>query len=249
LVFFILFWVIILYFLRESEKGKTRVIRRIPGLDAVDECVGRSVEMGRPVLTSTGYDPLTSVDITAIIVSFDVINYLAQKTATAGTDLLLPVGSADTYPLIAENYRDGCTIAGYPEAFNEDNIFYFTKAQWAYTVGVLGLIERRKPGACIYISRYHAEALHFGIVARKVGALSVGGTPSFGMTAFFAVTCDYILLGDEIYAAGAYMSGDPARINNIAVNDVVKWLIMGITLLGVVLASFGSSIIIDLLSL
>jgi hypothetical protein len=45
------------------------------------------------------------------------------------------------------------------------------------------------------------------------------------------------------------MSSDPARINNIAVNDVVKWLIMGITLLGVVLASFGSSIIIDLLSL
>ena len=40
------------YYIKQSQAGKVPKLRRIPGIDAIDEAIGRAVEMGRPVFCS-----------------------------------------------------------------------------------------------------------------------------------------------------------------------------------------------------
>ena len=40
----------LIYYIRMAERGDSFFLRTIPGLKAVEEAVGRSTEMGKPVL-------------------------------------------------------------------------------------------------------------------------------------------------------------------------------------------------------
>lgn len=230
-------------------RKKANHLKRIEGVEKIDEAIGRASEMGRPVLSSTGIDSLSSMDAPAIIANLDVIGYIAKETAKLGTKLILAIGPADVLPVATQLYREACVVAGSPESFREDNVRFLTAEQWPYTAGVVGIMERERPGATILVGRYHAEALHFGIVGKRIGAMTIAGNTELGMTSFFVVTCDYTLLGEEVYATGAYLSKDTARINAISSQDTIKWIILALFVIGTIAATVGSGIITTLLKL
>jgi len=226
-----------------------RHLRRIEGVEKIDEAIRRATEMGRPVLSSTGIDPLYSTCAPAIIANLDIIGHLAQETAKLGTQLILAIGPSDVLPLATEIYREGCVAAGVPEAFREDNVRFITDEQWPYTAAIFGIMEREKPAANIFIGRYHAEALHFGVIGKRTGAITIAGNTELGMSSFFVVSCDYTLLGEEVYAAGAYLSNNISRINAISSQDIIKWISVALTMIGAIAVTMGSSIFTNILSL
>lgn len=233
-----------IYFYGQEE---ARHLRRIEGVEKIDEAIRRATEMGRPVLSSTGIDALYSTCAPAIIANLDIIGYIAQETAKLGTELILGIGPSDVLPLVTEIYREGCMAAGVPEAFKEDNVRFLTGQQWPYTAAMFGIMEREQPAANIFIGRYHAEALHFGVIGRRTGAMTIAGNTALGMASFFVVSCDYTLLGEEVYAAGAYLSREKARINAISSQDVIKWIGVALVVIGAIASTLGSGIITDIL--
>ncbi len=42
------------YYIKRAQGGTIPKVRRIPGIDAIDESLGKAVEMGRPVFCSHG---------------------------------------------------------------------------------------------------------------------------------------------------------------------------------------------------
>ena len=249
LIPFILFLVFIaleIYFY--GSKHDTH-IKRIEAIERIDEAIRRATEMGRPVLTSTGIDSLTSSDAPAVIANLDVIGHVAQETATLGVPLIIAIGPADTLPVATEIYRESCAVSGFPEAFREDNVRFLTGQQWAYTAGMFGIMERERPAANIFIGRYHAEALHFGVIGKRTGAMTIAGNTSLGMAAFFVVSCDYTLLGEEVYAAGAYLSQNKDRISSITGQDVIKWMLNVILVIGALAVSLGAGSLLNVLNL
>jgi hypothetical protein len=249
LILFGLFSALEFYFYREGKQGKARQLRRVEGVDKIDEAIGRATEMGRPVFTITGLDSFFSSNTPAVVVNLNVISYVSRKASEMGTPLILGVGPSDVLPVATELYKQGCAAAGKPEMFKESNVRFLTPQQWAYTAGILGIMERERPGACVFIGRIYAEALHFGVIGRRIGALTIAGNTDLGMASFFVVTCDYTLLGEEMYAAGAYVSGDPFQINAIVGQDVMKWFVSILLLIGVAAVTAGSRVMQNLFGL
>jgi hypothetical protein len=52
-------------------------------------------------------------------------------------------------------------------------------------------------------------------------------------------TCDYTLIGEELYAASAYLSREPVLVGTLRGQDFGKALIMAVLVLGTALATFG----------
>ncbi|MCK4582755.1 hypothetical protein KAU18_05515, partial [Candidatus Bathyarchaeota archaeon] len=42
------------YYIRRAKEGNVSQVRRLAGIDAITEAIGRAVEMGRPVFCSHG---------------------------------------------------------------------------------------------------------------------------------------------------------------------------------------------------
>jgi hypothetical protein len=209
-------------------------LRKISGLDAIDEAIGRATEMGRPILFSGGLSGISIVSLQALAVAAKV----AKAAVKYGTRLIIPVCDQTMLPVTEEVIREVYMAEGKPEAFRMEDVRFLSDRQFAYAAGVTGIIHRDKVGANFMFGDFFAEALILAENGNAVGAIQVAGTPEINQTPFFVVTCDYTLIGDEFYAATAYLSRDPIQMGSLVGQDLSKIIIIALIFAGMIFSIF-----------
>ncbi|NUN48595.1 MAG: hypothetical protein HUU15_07185 [Candidatus Brocadiae bacterium] len=217
-------------------RKRTLWIRRIAGLDAVDEAVGRATEMGKPVYYMTGRDTITTVSTVAATL---ILGEIAKKVAAYDTQLKVPHTDAIVMAVCQEITREAYISAGRPDAFREDSNFFVTDDQFGYTAAVDGMMVREKPAACFYMGYYYAESLLLAETGASTGAIQIAGTDADAQLPFFFTACDYTLIGEELYAAGAYLSKEPVLVGTLRGQDIGKAVLLFMILIGAVLTTLG----------
>ncbi|GAB4459966.1 MAG: hypothetical protein OHK0029_23250 [Armatimonadaceae bacterium] len=241
-VLLILFSVIIVGQVLLAQRGKRPFIRRIPGLTAIEEAVGRAVEMGRPILTSVGLGGIDIITLQALA----IVTNVAAVAARFGQRILLPVRNAALVPVAEDALSTAYTQNGRPDAFSDQDIVFLSGEQFAFAAGVSGLIQREKVAATFLFGTFFAESLIIAENANQVGAIQVAGTPSTTQIPFFVVACDYVIIGDEFYAATAYLTRQPTLMGSLVGQDQVKMILLGLIIVGAILMSLGIPLVWNL---
>ena len=237
---------------RARSAGSIPKVRHIAGLDAVDEVVGRATEMGRPVLYSPGIGGLEAADTLA---SFNVLGHVAKLIAKYDARVIVCNRTPPVQPVTESVVRAAYFEVGKPDAYREDDVRFLTNDQFGYAAGVVGIMNREGVSALVMFGLFYAESLVFAEAGNQAGAIQVAATSSTSQTPFFIVACDYCLIGEEIYVAGAYLGQDRVRLATIIVQDWGKQFTLAVILLGTIVATFVSvtggkgNFIIDLLKL
>ncbi len=213
---------IFVYFINRAKKDRTLFIRRIAGLDAVEEALGRATEMGRATLYVPG---LSSVADVATIASLNILGEVAKKTAQYGTPLIVPTSDPIVYTVAREVVKESYTASGRPDAFHQDIVFFVTDQQFAFAAAVDGIMTREKPATNFLIGMFWAESLILAETGAATGAIQIAGTDAIAQLPFFITACDYTLIGEELYAASAYISREPLLLGAIKGQDYSKALI------------------------
>ena len=225
----------LIFYTRAAERGEEFFLRPIPALKAVEEAVGRSTEMGRPILYVPGIQDMDQVETVAGVV---VLGHVAKMTARYETSLNVPVSRSIVMKAARESCRDAYTVEGRPDMFNEDMVHYLTDDQFAYAAAVNGIMQRDEPAACLYMGKFFAESLLFAETGNSIGAIQIAGTGSQTQIPFFVTACDYTLMGEEFFAASAYLSKEPELIAGITAQDIIKVILVGFILLSIVSRAF-----------
>jgi hypothetical protein len=227
--FFIMgsFGVIVLFTIRIA-RGRQLFIRRIAGLDAVDEAVGRATEMGKPIYYLTGR--LTMIEPSTVAATL-ILGEIAKKVAAYDTTIKVPHTDAIVMSVCQEITREAYAAAGRPDSYRPESNFFVTDDQFGYTAAVDGMMVREKPAACFYMGYYYAESLLLAETGASTGAIQVAGTDADHQLPFFVTACDYTLIGEELYAAGAYLSREPVLVGTLRAQDVGKAVILTVLLL------------------
>lgn len=229
--------------------GDRFTIRRMVAIDAIEEAVGRAVEMGKAVIMNIGgggllrgeYAPPTMAGLT-------VLGYVSGITARLDAELLAPMyssGGVETIPVATEIIRDAYMAEGAIDRFRPEEMIPFLPVQAA----VMALADRVRPAANIMIGYYWHESCIWAEAFGRVGAIQVGGTTNLYQIPFFAGACDYVLIGEEIYPVSAYISKDTKLIATIAGQDTFKWISLVLLILGALLVTFGNQALTNLLNM
>lgn len=243
LIFVIIFSALIMFFIAAARRNPHLFIRRIPGLDAVEEAIGRATEMGKPILYLTG---LYDMSYVPTIAATCILGRVARKVANYDSQIKVPSYDPIVMTVCQEIVREAYLEAGRPDAFKEDNIFFVTTDQFAYVAAVDGIMLRERPAANFYMGYYFAESLLLAETGASVGAIQIAGTDSVTQLPFFIVTCDYTLMGEELYAASAYLSREPLQLGSLKGQDVSKAFILIVLLIGAILSTSGIYFILNL---
>jgi len=227
---------LIVYCIYSARRGREFFIRRIAGLEAVDEAIGRATEMGRPILYLTGLGGVSDISTLA---SLNILSRVALKTAEYDTPLLLPCNDPFVMIVDREIVKGAHIDAGKPDTYKEDNIFFVSDDQFAYVGAVNGIMLRERPAAIFYMGYYAAESLLLAETGNSVGAIQIAGTDADAQLPFFIAACDYTLIGEELYAASAYMSREPLLLGSLKGQDWSKFLLILSIFLGVIMESFA----------
>ena len=244
----ILVSITIYYYIDRASSGEDIYLRKIPGLKALEEAVGRATEMGKSVLFVPG---IMDMDQVETITGLNLLGHVAEHTAKYETSLNVPVSKS----IVMEAGRDICKEsylkAGRPDLYSDDMVHYISDEQFAYAAGVNGIMEREKPAACFYLGKFYAESLILAETGNSIGAIQIAGTGSPSQIPFFVTACDYTLIGEEFFTASAYLSNKPELVGSIKGQDIVKLLVMTVIVLTVVFNGLYQTgwITFDILSL
>jgi hypothetical protein len=236
LVFLVFFFAVILFFIDRAKKGKSLFIRRIAGLDAIEEAVGRATEMGKPVLYISGIEDVDNIQTVASMI---ILGNVAKMVARYDTPLYVPICRPFVVPVAEERVKEGYAAAGRPEAYNRDNVRYISDEQFAYAAGVSGVMLRDRPAANLMFGSFFAESLMLAETGFLTGAIQVAGTANIHQLPFFIVACDYTVIGEELFATSAYLSREPKLLGSLKGSDLTKAVIIGLLALGAILVSLG----------
>ena len=229
------FGALVFYTISHAKRNNI-FLRRIPGLDAVDEAIGRSTELGKPILYLTGAHDMSDPSTIAAAV---ILGRVAKRTAAYETELMVPHRDPITMAVCQEITKQAYLEAGKPDLFKEDSNFFITADQFSYTAAVDGIMLRKKPAANFFMGSYFAESLLLTETGASTGAIQIAGTDSDHQLPFFVTTCDYTLIGEELYAASAYLSKEPVQIGTLRGQDIGKAVILSVIMIGTLLATVG----------
>ncbi len=216
-------------------------IRKIAGLDMVGELIRRCTEMGRPAFFSSGEKGSYAIYTTHgsyMAASLAVLSHIAREAAQLGVPLTVIEAREEMISLADATMREQYMLAGKAEQYRPEEMMVFTPDQ-SYSIGAVSHIERAKPAAGFMVGEFVHEAIIIGGSAKHGGAMLLGCSTTTDGMAFLLAICDSVMLGEELFAAAAYLTKDPVPARSLAGQDICKLILLAMICLGVAFASAG----------
>jgi len=242
---FWLVWIVLIFcgavvfWIRHARRGKPIRVRKIAGLEAVDEAVGRATEMGRPCLFVPGIQDMNDIQT---IAGITVLARVARTAAEYDAKVEVPTARSLVMTTCRETVQAAYLSAGRPDAYNQDLIYYVTDEQFGYVAYLSGMMVREKPAACFYMGTFYAESLILAETGNAIGAIQIAGTAMPAQLPFFVAACDYTLIGEEFFAASAYLSGSPEELGSLKGQDLGKVIVAVLMILGIGMMTLASMV-------
>jgi hypothetical protein len=246
----ILLSVMTVVMIRRMQKSTEPVdIRRLAGLVALEEVVGRATETGRPIHYNPGIGSIESASTGArVLGGLEVLGWLSYQCAKYDTRLISTHSSPSSYAIAREVIRNGYVQAGKPENFKEETAQFLSSNQMAFAMGAVQIMQRENIASNVLIGSYGAECLLLAEAGNTLGAIQISGDTNAYQLPFLIVTCDYSLIAEELFAAGAVLSNNRDVYGSLIAQDYGKLIAVVLLVVGTVMVTFGNQALVKLLS-
>jgi hypothetical protein len=239
----LIFGFFVFFMIRKAKRGHDFYIRPIAGLQEVDNAIGRATEMGRPIMFNPGLDSIGHV---ATLAGLAILGHVAKKAAEYDTKIFVPLRDYIVLPIAQEIVREAHHEAGRPDTYDKNSVFFITSQQFAFVAGVNGVMIREKCATCFYMGFYYAEALIMTETGNTIGSVQIAGSDAITQIPFFITTCDYTLIGEELYGASAYLAKEPLIMGTLKAVDATKFIILLCIIAGTLLSTVQLTFFINL---
>lgn len=221
-----------------ANRGRDLFIRRIAGLNAIDEAVGRATELGKPVFMVPGLsDGINAKSMQAI----NIFAYVSRVASRFSNPIMVCCYNASILAVAQEVIRDVYQQEGAIERYDPDSVRFISDRQFAFAASTAGLMMREQAAACFFMGEFYAESLILAETANSLGAIQVASSTELTQTPFFIAACDYVLIGDEFYAASAYLTRQPVLVGSLVGQDWGKLLLISLVFIGIFCNTFQSA--------
>jgi hypothetical protein len=236
---------ITLFLLQQAKQGVTRSIRSLPAFEGIEEGVQRSVEMGKSVFftTAMGGGRIYSDKGTAHMAGISILGHVARLCAKLGAELIMITPYPEMVPIAEDTIKESYIMEGQEEEYSPDTVRYLSGYSHAFKMAYVGLLSRMKPAVSILAGPlWSSDALQMTEPGAQLGVMQIGGADNMSSLAMLALTCDHLLIGEELYSAAAFSSQDPFQLNVIYALDLFKIGLIILIVLGFLLTSIGVDI-------
>lgn len=235
----LLFFLPIFFFANWAVKrGVTLSLRPIAGYAVLKGLLGKSAEAGQPVHLSLGTSGIGDQFTADTMAALTVLDHIAERGAISASPPIVTCSNPTALPLAQDLLRRAYARQGYPEEYDPARARFVapdpnlgTGAQtdaFAYAAGTMRMIEHQKLVANVLIGHFGDEFLLLSETGARHAErlIQIGGTSSTRVLPFVNATMNHPLIGEEIYAGGAYLSGKPAHLSSLLAQDVMRWLLV-----------------------
>ena len=242
-LFVVILAIYLYWYWRRSTGQSIPQIRSFPALDAIEEGVGRSIETGNPVHFGLGDASVLGGDRAAGTISaLNFLKHTASLCARLGAKFIVRISPNPHLHAQAEALLEDAYLAeGKPEELDKVYSIRYYGDYFGYLTGGMRDMSTLGVAMNVTIGALSVETIWAFAICRRMGGIGIGGGSRWGMVFGLAMLADYALLGDEMYAASAKISGDEVMSMSMIVGDWAKFLLIAMTIVFAGLYLAGAS--------
>lgn len=226
---------LVLWKIAAAKRNPEKVyIRRIPGLSAIDEAIGRAAELGAPILFNPGTEDFTNIQTLAAL---GVLSHVAGKCATYGIPMIVTTCKPVMVPICEDVLRGAFEDAGRPELMLASKVQFISTQSDLTALGASALMVDEKVASSFLFGSYDYTSLLLSEGGQLAGCMQIAGTADYYQIPFFIASCDYVVMVEELFACSSYLSRQPVMLGSVAGQDYGKFVLLSILLAGVLLTT------------
>lgn len=237
LIYVLVFFGLILgtsIFLRTREG---RSLRDIPAFDRLGRAIGLAVEAGSRLHISLGRGHMLSTQSAVGFVGLSILGRIARSTSISDRPPVSTSGEGSLGILSQDTQRDAAKYLGVESDPTRGRITGLTP--YSYAAGTLSFIQEEDIGANLLIGSFGNEVALITDAAERTDGMTLGGTDNLTGQAVMFATAQEPLIGEETYAGGAYLDAGPMHVASLYAQDILRWIIIGLILIGAILKLLG----------
>jgi hypothetical protein len=225
LLFLVVFLPVLYLSGRRVQEGNFPDLRPILAFNALQGVTARAIETGRAVHISLGLGGITGDATADSLAGLSAMEYLADQSAAAGVPPIVTLANPTLLPLAQDVIRRPYGTDQEEAAEAARHVRWIAPGPAAYSAGVMGVLGIEDADANVMIGEFGDEYLLMGEAAQRKKIAHIGGASDPNVIPYVYVSADQTLMGEEMYAAGAYLKRKPWHIGSLLAQDFMRWVI------------------------
>lgn len=237
LIFVLVFFGLILAAAVILRQREGRKLREIPAFDRLQRAIGLAVEAGNRLHISLGRGQLLSTQSAIGYVGLSILDRIARSTSISDRPPVTSSGEGSLGILSQDTQREAAKYLGVQADPTRGRITGLTP--YSYAAGTLSFIQEEDIGANLLVGSFGNEVALITDAAERSESMTLGGTDNLTGQAVLFAAAKEPLIGEETYAGGAYLGAGPMHLASLYAQDILRWIIIGLILIGAILKLFG----------
>jgi hypothetical protein len=226
-VFLILLLLPLLYLALRVKAGKAGGLRPLTALEELPALVARSAETDQPLHVSVGVAGVGGIATAETWAGLTLLGQLADESAALDLPIIVTVADATVLPVAQDILQRAYTRYGNPERYDPGQVRFVAPDPMAYAAGTMGLLEREPLAGNVMVGVFGEEYLLMGETGARRGVFQVVGTADPHILPLVYTSADETLVGEEMFAGGAYTSRLPIQVASLLAEDWLRWILIG----------------------
>jgi hypothetical protein len=210
-------------------------LRPVSAFDALRGQLGRGVETGRAAHISIGTGGLAGDEVLTTLAGASIVDSLAQEAADTGASPIVTVADGTALVLAQDMLRRPYTRRGDITGYDPLNVQLLGMQPMQYTAGAMDLLSNAHPVSNTMIGSFGPEVALIADAGVKQGLTQVAGSADVRAIAVLEPTADHLLIGEEIFAAGAYLDRRPEHLARLGAQDLARYILITFIILAALL--------------
>jgi hypothetical protein len=220
-----------------SRQQEAPRLRDIPAFERLNRAIGLAVEAGTRLHVSLGRGQILSQESAIGYVGLSILNRIGRSTSISDRPPVATSGEGTLGILSQDSQREAAQYLGVESDPMQGRITGLTP--FSYAAGTLSFIHEEEIGANLLVGSFGNEVALITDAAERKEGMTLGGTDNLTGQAVLFATAQEPLIGEESYAGGAYMGAGRMHTTSLYVQDILRWIMIGLILIGVILKILG----------
>jgi hypothetical protein len=220
-----------------KRAGKDIPLRPVPALAGVRGAVGRAAESGRPLHFSLGSGGVGDASTAESMAALLLLGLLAEEAATYDAHPIVTVANPTLLMAAQDQLRRAYARHGTPDNYDPSRVRLVAPDRVGYAAGVIDTLNHEALSSNILLGAFGDEYLLMGEAAARKRLAQVAGAADPNIVSYVYATTDKPLLGEELFAAPAYVGRQPTLVGSLLTQDWLRVFVVIVIIVGAILYS------------
>jgi hypothetical protein len=238
-LFVLVFWGALLFFGVLRRKSFAMELREIPAFQRIQRAIGISVEDGSRLHFSLGRGPINAFEGAVALVGLRMLERVTRIISISDRLPVVTSGDGAVNVLSQDTLQSTYRQLGEEAQYDPVAGRLTGPTPFSFAAGIIPLIEDEQVSANILVGHFGSEVALFTEAAERSGGTTLAGTDNLNGQAVLYAAADEPLIGEEAYAGGAYLQAGSMHTASLRVQDIFRWVLVVLLVLGALLKLVG----------